>query len=279
MSRSATLVIAASVLLGVACSDDPVSTTVDDLLVVQAFLYTDQPVRDVRLTRALPLGSLDTIAPPVSDAVVELVRRGVRYALVPSDSAGYYHYAGTDLIVAVGDTFRLEIESGADLITAETVVPPPPVDVSISGLTLEVPVFGQGPGRGGFDPTGSSLEVTWSNSEQRLHYVVVETRGDTSLSEPIFPEGGRRRIRRFRFVSLPTVDDVHAINLASLEFLGEHAAAVYRINEEYAQLYDNRIQDSRDLNEPPTNIVGGLGVFSAFTSDSVFFDVVRPPVN
>ncbi len=36
-----------------------------------------------------------------------------------------------------------------------------------------------------------------------------------------------------------------------------------------------RIQDSRDLNEPPTNIDGGLGVFSAFASDSVFFQVVR----
>ena len=279
MSRSGTFVIAVSALLGVACSDNPVSTTSEDLLVVQAFLYAGQPVQDVQLTRALPLGSLDTIAPPVSDATVELVRRGVRYAPVPSDSAGYYHYAGTDLIVTVGDTFRLEIASDADLITAETVVPPPPIAVSISAPTLEVPVFGQGPGRGGFDPTASSLEVAWSNAEQQLHYVVVETRGDTSLSEPIFPEGGRRRVRRFRFVSLPTVDNIHAINLGSLEFLGEHVAAVYRINEEYAQLYDNRVQDSRDLNEPPTNIVGGLGVFSAFTSDSVFFDVVRSPAN
>ena len=30
-------------------------------------------------------------------------------------------------------------------------------------------------------------------------------------------------------------------------------------------------QDSRDLNEPATNIENGLGVFSAFNCDSVFF--------
>ena len=38
------------------------------------------------------------------------------------------------------------------------------------------------------------------------------------------------------------------------------------MNQEYADLYEGRVQDSRDLNEPPSNILGGLGVFSAFAS-------------
>jgi hypothetical protein len=63
--------------------------------------------------------------------------------------------------------------------------------------------------------------------------------------------------------------------MMELETLGLHMAKVYRVNEEYAQLYENRIQDSRDLNEPPSNIRGGLGVLSAFNSDSVLFVVVR----
>ena len=33
--------------------------------------------------------------------------------------------------------------------------------------------------------------------------------------------------------------------------------------------FENRTQDSRDLNEPPSNIRNGLGVFSAFNSLSV----------
>ena len=65
------------------------------------------------------------------------------------------------------------------------------------------------------------------------------------------------------------------IGLRQLEHLGRHRAIVYRVNQEYADLYNNRVQDSRDLNEPPSNIRGGLGVFSAFNSVAREFDLVR----
>jgi len=55
---------------------------------------------------------------------------------------------------------------------------------------------------------------------------------------------------------------------------GRHRVILYRVNEEYANLYENRNQDSRDLNEPPSNIEGALGVFSAFNSVAAEFDVV-----
>ena len=64
--------------------------------------------------------------------------------------------------------------------------------------------------------------------------------------------------------------------MMELRDLGRHTVTVYRVNGEYAQLYENRTQDSRDLNEPPSNIVGGLGVFSAFNrGSSLTFEVVR----
>ena len=81
--------------------------------------------------------------------------------------------------------------------------------------------------------------------------------------------------QEFRLVAEPTKDDYHFIDMRVLRDLGRHIARVYRVNEEYAQLYENRTQDSRDLNEPPSNILGGLGVFSAFNSDSIGFAVVR----
>ena len=68
----------------------------------------------------------------------------------------------------------------------------------------------------------------------------------------------------FRFISEPTIDNFFVVRLLLLEALGLQQAEVYRVNAEYAQLYENRTQDSRDLNEPPSNIRNGLGVFSAF---------------
>ena len=107
----------------------------------------------------------------------------------------------------------------------------------------------------------------------KLHYVVIESKEDSA--ESIMPEDFTRFGGRFRLVAPPTTDDYHFINMMELETLGLHVAKVYRVNEEYAELYENRTQDSRDLNEPPSNIHGGLGVFSAFNSDSVFFQVAR----
>ncbi len=94
-------------------------------------------------------------------------------------------------------------------------------------------------------------------------------------AEAIFPEQLQQRLGRFRFISQPTTDTLYSINLLSLRDLGPHEVKVYRVNEEYNDLYENRAQDSRDLNEPPSNISNGLGVFSAFNSQSVLFVVVR----
>jgi len=56
--------------------------------------------------------------------------------------------------------------------------------------------------------------------------------------------------------------------ILTLTHYGQH-----RVNDEYADLYEGLEQDSRDLNEPPSNIHGALGVFSAFSADSAFFRV------
>ncbi|MEM6800841.1 MAG: hypothetical protein AAF696_05525, partial [Bacteroidota bacterium] len=61
----------------------------------------------------------------------------------------------------------------------------------------------------------------------------------------------------------------------TIESFGQYSVKVYHINQEYADLYENREQDSRDLNEPPSNITNALGVFSAFNSQETFFEVVR----
>ncbi len=88
-------------------------------------------------------------------------------------------------------------------------------------------------------------------------------------------DGGFERFGGFRLVTQPTTTNFHDIRMFSLEVLGLHEAILYRVNQEYADLYENREQDSRDLNEPPTNMEGGLGVFSAFNSQRQLFEVVR----
>lgn len=264
-----------------ACDDSASSGELEDLVVVEAYLYAGEPIDDIRLTTAVSLNDEGSEALPISDADVRLIKNGTTFTLVPSDSEGMYHYEGSDLAVEAGDVFQIEVAYEGTIATGETIVPASPLRVALTDDAFTVPTIGQ-PGQGGFGggrPQGGGLQdasiaVTWENSSENLHFVVIE---DRIAGEPdyILPEFIRDRFSGFRLVNEPTRNDFQDINLRSLEVVGPHAAIVYRVNQEYADLYDNREQDSRDLNEPPSNIRGGLGVFSAFHGAQVIFDVVR----
>lgn len=272
--RHVALGMGALVLVG---CDNPFDQGDDDLVVIEAFLFAGEPVQDIRLTSTVPLGEDPDSAPVIDDAVVRLMKDGVTYALTPFGEEGRYEYTGTDLAILEGDEFRLEVEYFGRVAWGETVVPGPPLSVAIDGDTLFAPTLGFGGGRGGggggFNLQESQLAVTWDNQTDLLHFVVVEGMDDDA--EAIFPEQFQERLGRFRFISEPTIDNFFIVRLLLLEALGVHQAKVYRVNAEYAQLYENRTQDSRDLNEPPSNIRNGLGVFSAFNSSSVTFEVAR----
>ena len=89
------------------------------------------------------------------------------------------------------------------------------------------------------------------------------------------PEEAKTLLASFRFISEPSQDSSFEIIGIALETYGRHVAKVYRVNKEYEDLFKNLEQDSRDLNEPPSNIVNAIGIFTAFALDSVFFEVNR----
>ncbi len=262
------------VLAAQACTDsDPVGPE-GDILVVRAFLFAGEPVADIRITTTVPLVSEDTLGMPVSDATVWLERGDVRFDLIATPgAAGTYHYPGSDLVVGAGEVFELGISRGSESISATTVVPSPPEGFAVSSNVLEVvdltAGFGGFGGRGG-GPGGlafGGLVVRWINPERDLFFVVVDNL-ETDPEQIPAPEFiGQAR----RFVSTPTPADSTTVSQLSLTHLGEHRIRLYHVNQEYADLYEGRVQDSRDLNEPPSNVRGGLGVFSAFTSSEGTF--------
>lgn len=260
-----------------AACDSGISSHNSDLLVVEAFLYAGEPVTDVYLSLAIPLSSEDSVATSVSNANVLLSKEGAIFQLSPSAASGYYHYDGDQLTIEAGDQFELLIHYQGMEVSAQTIVPPPPDGIQLSNPTLSVPNFSGGPGgfggpRGGQEQ--NTLTVSWDNPMDEFHFVVIESRVS---GEPdyILPEFIRDRFGGFRLVAEPTNTNFHDVSFVALEVLGTHEAIVYRVNQEYADLYENREQDSRDLNEPPSNIKNGLGIFSAFNSQRAEFDVVR----
>lgn len=265
---SAVLAVAAAA----ACDDDlAFAPQTPDTFVVQAFLFAGEPVTEVTVTGVLPIDADATaVAAPIADARIAIIRDGARFELVPTEGEpGRYHYPGDDLLVEVGDVFALEASHGDRTATAETVVPVPPQGLSLSATVLAPPEFGSR--GGGFQPgAGAGLMARWENSASALHYVVVDNieAEPTPFAESPFGGGFARRL-----VQRPTASDSALVSVRSLSYLGRHRVKLYRVNEEYADLHEGLNQDSRDLNEPPSNVRGALGVFSAFSADSAFFEV------
>lgn len=274
MSNRIAFSFIAALALGAAaaCDDDlAFAPETPDTFVVQAFLFAGEPVTEVTVTGVLPIDADSTaVAAPIADARIAIFREGERYDLVPSEGEpGRYHYPGDDLLVEVGDVFALEASHGGRTATAETVVPVPPQGLSLSATVMAPPQFGvRG---GGFQPgADDALVARWENFASALHYVVVDNieADPAPFAESPFGGGLARR-----FVQRPTAADSALVSARSLSWFGRHRVRLYRVNEEYADLYEGLDQDSRDLNEPPSNVRGALGVFSAFSADSAFFEV------
>ena len=252
--------------LVVACHT-PATSPYHEQLVVRAYLYAGKPVTDIELTGTVSLASADTVGPPISDALVSLTKRGARYTLAANPSrAGYYGYAGTDLRVAVGDTFDLTVIRGGDTATAQAVVPPQPIGLALSKTQFSID-------SAGFQGDTGIIVVRWSNPNQNYFFAVI-TPLDTSAGKVPTPGGGNGVVTTGMFVFPPTQSDSTIIAFPQLHYFGRQRVDLYRVPPEYVALYIARQQDSRDLNEPPTNIHGGLGIFSAFAGDSAFFDVI-----
>ncbi len=245
-----------------------------DIFVIQLFLFADEPVTDATVTGVLPIDADSTeVAPVISDATITLVRDGVRFELVATPGEpGRYSYPGSDLLIGVGDVFQLEAVVNGKMATAETVVPLPPVGLVLSADSLEAPTFGGGGrgGRGGGAGLQAGITARWSNANRQLHFVVID---NLELNPEILPT--TEIFSRFaaRIVQQPTAADSSVVRILTLTHYGQHRLKLYRVNDEYADLYEGLEQDSRDLNEPPSNIHGALGVFSAFSADSAFFRV------
>ncbi len=253
-----------------------------DLAVIRAYLYAGQPVNDIQITGTVSLGAEELNPPPINDAAVSLTKDGVRYDLTlsPGDS-GYYHYAGADLTVETGDIFDIKVESVGQTATGRTQVPQPPVDVEASGETLFIPHLETWEDMRNFtvDSTRHIITITWNDEPQSLFFVVIEnTDIDPDTIDSFMPMGGPiggPMMGRGRFITGPSNVNWYRIDFRRVSFYGAYRVRVYRVNQEYADLYSTRQQDSRDLNEPLTNIQNGLGIFSAFNCVEVTFQVVQ----
>ncbi|MFH1850724.1 MAG: DUF4249 family protein [Candidatus Neomarinimicrobiota bacterium] len=260
-------------LLIMGCTDDSPLVSDQDLIVVWAYLYGGEQLVKIKLTSTLPLDADTALAPPINDAAVALINAGQRYDFKPAPGdSGYYQYNGTDLILESGDDYEIEITYGDQFVTARTVIPEQPVAVAINSTRMEVPNFDDWSSLQEWRESGQQeIIVSWEAVDNAWFYVALKNIEENPVAFDFEFKG----MGPVEYVFPPIADNQFEIRMPNITHLGRHKVTVYRVNQEYVDLYESRDQDSRDLNEPLTNIIGGLGVFTAFNSDNVLINVVE----
>ena len=81
---------------------------------------------------------------------------------------------------------------------------------------------------------------------------------------------------QLEFISEPQIVDFFDIRtLAHLTQFGTYQIIFLRVNLEYTGLFGSSGSSTLSLEEPPTNIVNGLGIFTGVSSDTLYLEVTE----
>ncbi len=260
-------------LLLAGCEGAKLLPPTNELVVVRGYLLADAPFSGLNLSSTLDLGSPDTAGPPVRDAVVHIIRGETCYELVHRSRGNYGSPSNPytpdcpdcGLVMNAGDTINLEVYHFGKVATASTVIPPQPQNITLSSSPVVVPLVAEGA------PSGDAFEISWELEGDYWFYLELKRIGGTHLpvdgSDPFY---GNVLPQKTELISTRRF----VVTWDMLPYYGHWQVNVVAVTREYVELYLTRNQDSRDLNEPVSNINNGLGIFTAMNSGQVNFDVV-----
>ena len=263
------------------CEDNFSAVPDENLVVVQAYIYAGQPVKDILLMSTLALDDESSIATPIDSAEVTLSRGNEQFKLEPVhdydtteiDTTYSLSYFSPDsnLIVNEGDTFRLEINYMDQIITSETVVPAKPDSFLSTVDTLWVPEFNRNIDYIRWIIADSNrIRLDWDNPDDFYHYLLMD---NVELDPQPLEKQAPPRFKSF--ISQPFIDTTYTILASNITHFGRHDIVLFHVKTDYVLLYQSSGQNTRDLNEPYSNINGGLGIFSAFNSDTTSVYLIK----
>lgn len=245
-------------------------------IVVEAYLYAGANQAGISLTSMISFGNDSTGGEAIDNAIITLSKPAGSWVLLHnSDSAGYY-YPEEPIPMEPGDTFSLKIEVDDAILCARTVVPEVPPEITLSASSISIPKIDDPMEQGSLE-FPDPIELAWENPEMNYYFFRIENIEDSPESimpdppdDMPFARGGFV----FQMITRPVNGESHMISMRDLTHFGMHRVVVYSVNQENVNLYETQEQDTRKLNEPYSNIENGLGIFTSFSSDTLFFEVI-----
>jgi hypothetical protein len=191
---------------------------------------------------------------------------GENYVLA---SAGNGTYVNNSLVILAGKSYQLSFPYNGTEVTATTVAPSKPQNMTLSASTIAIPQRGQGVIGGVEMP--DPVMINWTNDDQSFYFVYVKN------VEPVkIPIDSRNPNGKDFFRNQPTTANHYELNARSFQFYGQHRVILYKIQPEYVLFFQENSNSSISISEIKANVVNGLGIFTAINSVSAYLYVGKP---
>ena len=253
------------------CESVPEFNFDESIPVVEAFLYQGSSVDDIKVTEVIPFGSSKNDN-EVNGLDIVISWNGSSFPLLNEKTGGgKYYYPGEDLDIISGETYEINFIYDGEVVSSSTTIPYAPTRLNLSSNSLELPqLLDFWDIRDLRQNENVRINVEWDNPNGDYYFLVIENIEPNPESIDV----NNILNFNFEFVSTPIQDNFfNMIPFIHYTQFGTHRIILYRVNEEYALLYETVEQDSRNLNEPFTNIINGVGIFSGFASDTVYLEI------
>ena len=255
--RSLTQLFGAILLLGFifGCSSDDSSDDVslDEQLMVEAYIYANEHVNHVKIARVNNNGEADLI--PVNDASVKISQGEVSANLVlKAEAEGIYEINDPEFFFSGEEPLMLEVVYDGKTYKSSTHFPPALENINITNDHVNIT-----------EAVNDQLPLTnlsWSGSADHQTYCIFArgVESDTTSTYPVNPSHDSPLFSLHNGKSIDLFSD-------HFTFIGSYQLYVSAVNDEFMEMYSDG--SDPELRGAPSNIEGAWGVFTAFNGLSV----------
>ena len=246
------------VMTMMSCQTIEVDTSGENKPVVEGYLAAGHPV-EVKVTSEVLFTESDTVR-VINGLNLKVSLEGKSYPLL-QDATGLYRAAS--VLVKQGMAYSISFDYGGKSIVSSTIIPPRPANFKASDSTIVIPTFNSSAFTG-FPKFPNPITLTWDNPDESYYLVVVK-----NIETKPNPINTGTVDRVFVFRSNPLQSNTFQIRSRQFQYYGRHWIILYKINAEYAALYQNNGNSSLNIKTPYTNVTNGLGIFTGINADTL----------
>lgn len=178
-------------------------------------------------------------------------------------SLGEGNYSNENLVVIANHQYTLSFIYDEIPVTATTIVPDSPVNMTLSASTISVRGYHSSDVAAPEADPMQSLEVTWENPDSSYYVVAV-----VNIAEDPQQIWNTDTAPDIGFQTEPTRGCETQIAQHSFNYYGNHNIILYKIRPEYAVMCNALNNTTEYLSEVIANVKNGYGIFTGISGVS-----------